>query len=656
MPGTSRGGSGRDRGEGAGGPWKAEVPLKAPINAGEARSGAAKPSNPHHGGRGGRGVAAKGAGRARGGRGRAGEQPSSNAAPEATQAAKAKGGGARDEIHQEITSLLQHKTPLQRNDFDGQVRQCLHAIHGIGGHQGVHDALQIIQLQTTKKERASVGKWSAYIHKLLRRFLDNSTAEVRARCIAEHSIPETVADKVLPPSQLDSQGSPESTAAGSGRLSSGGASGANVDASGRFSTGSSGSGVPELTAVRQTVKSIDVPLRVHSGQLVEPELHSEFICPICLDLCEDATVLPCSHVFCRACLRTLLDWKKGHDDPSSSSSSSTPAAAPSGAAAPGASSGNLAWTPPNDVAARRDTLAAMRAAAARPADLACPACRAPFGVNSVHESSGESTWLTRWINNIQVCCVFSRRRDLPDPDDDPLPNDHLSREMGLHCGWRGSVSGYREHIRRTCPVAAHLRRLGAEEGILETPDRQVEQARLDQGTSGLSTASVTFPQAGIVPSTPERPAGAAAAAFTPPIPSADEKASWNTGDFVVMAKWQNDREEGGTTTVKVEAGDFVYVHEVEERGWWAYATLLANGQEGWLPHDFCERRILDAVVPFEGRGGLRPDGGGYVKVAVGDRIKVYRRENGWCYGERLPSASGAIAARGWFPTRTVDGT
>jgi hypothetical protein len=74
----------------------------------------------------------------------------------------------RDEIQEEVMALLENNDTLCRNDFDGKSRQFLHAIHNIGGRQGVHDALKVLDL-CTKKSRNEYRNMSGYVTTLLQK-------------------------------------------------------------------------------------------------------------------------------------------------------------------------------------------------------------------------------------------------------------------------------------------------------------------------------------------------------------------------------------------------------------------------------------------------------------------------------------------------------
>lgn len=74
-------------------------------------------------------------------------------------------------INKEICDRLKGNETLLWEDFDGKIRQCLHAIHGNGGLQDVRDALDALHTSTCQKPRAWVQNPPAYIHKILKDFV-----------------------------------------------------------------------------------------------------------------------------------------------------------------------------------------------------------------------------------------------------------------------------------------------------------------------------------------------------------------------------------------------------------------------------------------------------------------------------------------------------
>ncbi|CAK0795291.1 unnamed protein product, partial [Prorocentrum cordatum] len=107
--------------------------------------------------------------------------------------------------------------------------------------------------------------------------------------------------------------------------------------------------------------SCEVPDRVHAAQLLDQDLHAEFICRICTDLCQpgDFGLLPCSHIFCRSCLRSYLDWWK------------------------------------------------------RKPQVDCPACRSPFSHAEVGLDETPPEPLVQWLANVAVRCVFAPADESP---------------------------------------------------------------------------------------------------------------------------------------------------------------------------------------------------------------------------------------------------
>lgn len=86
-------------------------------------------------------------------------------------------GDARIEIEQEVQDILEVSPVLRRFDFDGSVRQYLHALRSMGGRAKVREALLLIHRATRDKERRTIQKWPAYLLKLLKRFLRSPEAD-----------------------------------------------------------------------------------------------------------------------------------------------------------------------------------------------------------------------------------------------------------------------------------------------------------------------------------------------------------------------------------------------------------------------------------------------------------------------------------------------
>lgn len=560
---------------------------------------------------------AKGAVRRGGGKGSGAGPP---AAP-ASEADPAR-GKAKDQISADIGLLLSGHSTLQRTDFDGSVRQCLHAIHGISGQQGVREALQIVNFFTSKKQRGVVRHWPAYVGKLVRKALDDIVAEERKKKLAGQAL-----------------------------FGETGGGGTGVDPQtplGRGSEGPLGGEAPGATPLHgkgqrarldeeAACGSLKVPCRIRSGQLTEPDLHSEFICPICLDLCEDVALLPCSHVFCRECVSTFLDSKNAKQQ------------------------------------------------------VGCPTCRAPFTKEEAALDRPADSWLSRWIRGIKVCCAFCSPDDLPNPDDDPLPPGHRARQLGLSCGWTGTVSAYAEHIAPggSCEVARELRRWQREEAAVEksqyeTPAKEPETPAKEPASQpavytgcamqpadmkpsrgqprleGAAASPQTPPAAAIAScattasaaTPPSRPARDDAAASAPASAPASAGAGPDIGDFVVTSAWRFD------DAFSVEAGDIVYVSELEPRGW-VYAQELLSGRSGWMPRSHCQRHTWRAVGPFS--PSLAASGSmALLALEPGDLVWVLDRQtSGWVYGEKrlFDWGSGDAAPRsGWFPSWAIGGS
>eukprot|EP00747_Dinoflagellata_sp_TGD_P062015 gnl/TRDRNA2_/TRDRNA2_152780_c0_seq1.p1 gnl/TRDRNA2_/TRDRNA2_152780_c0~~gnl/TRDRNA2_/TRDRNA2_152780_c0_seq1.p1 ORF type:complete len:748 (+),score=117.49 gnl/TRDRNA2_/TRDRNA2_152780_c0_seq1:71-2245(+) len=147
--------------------------------------------------------------------------------------------------------------------------------------------------------------------------------------------------------------------------------------------------------------SLEVPLRTHAAQLINPNVHSEFICRICLELCQEVALLPCSHVFCRECIRDYLDWHRSRSS------------------------------------------------------VDCPACREPF--TRAEAESPTPQPIVDWLAKAQVRCIFAPQAHFQ--EDDPLGDGHAARSLGLVCDWVGVVDDYLGHLRSSCCVALQLQRM-----------------------------------------------------------------------------------------------------------------------------------------------------------------------------------------------------
>jgi len=78
---------------------------------------------------------------------------------------------ARCEVEEEIYNAIALNPTLQRFDFDGRVRQHLHAIRNIGGQGKVREAMRVLHAATIDKKRSDIQKWPAYLVALLKRFI-----------------------------------------------------------------------------------------------------------------------------------------------------------------------------------------------------------------------------------------------------------------------------------------------------------------------------------------------------------------------------------------------------------------------------------------------------------------------------------------------------
>lgn len=96
----------------------------------------------------------------------------------------------------------------------------------------------------------------------------------------------------------------------------------------------------------------------------------------------------------------------------------------------------------------------------------------------------------------------------------------------------------------------------------------------------------------------------------------------------------------------MQAGDKVYLREVNESGW-AFAEIDDGAQQGWLPHNICERLVratTETFAPENSHSGME-----LLPLTVGTPVVVYSREGrGWDFGARL-RPDGTVGATGWFP-------
>jgi len=77
-------------------------------------------------------------------------------------------GAASSMINREIRAFLRNNKVWEMKDFDGSIRQCLHAIHGFGGILGIRDALDKLSTSSCGKARAQYMNPKGYIHKILK--------------------------------------------------------------------------------------------------------------------------------------------------------------------------------------------------------------------------------------------------------------------------------------------------------------------------------------------------------------------------------------------------------------------------------------------------------------------------------------------------------
>mmetsp|Transcript_67251 Transcript_67251/g.217031 ORF Transcript_67251/g.217031 Transcript_67251/m.217031 type:complete len:639 (-) Transcript_67251:274-2190(-) len=507
----------------------------------------------------------------------------------------------KDEILAEIRTILEDNSTLQRADFDGHVVQFLHAVHGVGGSEGIRSVFRTIHSATVEKTRRDVRNWPAYLVVLLKRCFADLSAKAREERQRAYSASSASCPTSATAAAATAKGMADGKAMSQLDGADGNARATTGHASARAATTQQPSRRPSL------VSSHEVPSRVHAGQLMNPE-DSQFICRICLDLCEDPTVLPCSHLFCRACLRTLVDCNT----------------------------------------AKRE--------------VQCPACRAPFAHGQVHlddPSGGRIACML--IDRIKVCCAFVDPTGLPDPDDDPLHEGHAARSLRLCCNWVGTVASYTGHIEGSCWVAARLRRLEAGLGAESAAEggEAVPAAVSGSSPSSAAPGAGRLAQDGAANAT-------TATSSSMVVPVADSAGGegawidlqaadrWRTGDFVISCAWKPPAgSQDGGAAIAVEVGDRVFISEVNDKGW-AYAAHV-DGRRGWLPRAACRRRSFEAVAVFAPDEG-QDSAGSLVRLEVGNRAVVYHREErGWAFGARL-EANGSLETEGWFPVWAIERT
>eukprot|EP00930_Biecheleria_cincta_P048854 TRINITY_DN34111_c0_g1_i1.p1 TRINITY_DN34111_c0_g1~~TRINITY_DN34111_c0_g1_i1.p1 ORF type:complete len:311 (-),score=36.94 TRINITY_DN34111_c0_g1_i1:147-1079(-) len=100
-------------------------------------------------------------------------------------------------VLQEIQLLLQQNTPMMLADFDGLVRQFLHAIYSTGGKASLEYALESLHVSTERTPREAIRNWPAYINTYLKKFFRGlARAPTRASGIISDTLevrPKTIA-------------------------------------------------------------------------------------------------------------------------------------------------------------------------------------------------------------------------------------------------------------------------------------------------------------------------------------------------------------------------------------------------------------------------------------------------------------------------------
>jgi hypothetical protein len=414
-----------------------------------------------------------------------------------------------------VRKAVAQNPSLQWADFDGLVRQFLHAIHGVGGRDAVHDSMGIVFLQTVRKDRDRVENMSRYIVAILRKF--------QSQLVAERT------EKRFP-----SIGSEQESLAAA----------------------KTGDATPAVVGGDSASKASDfeVPSRVKSSQLMDMEANREFVCGFCKDVCEDAALLPCSHVCCYGCVRQK-DAQKG--------------------------------------------------------GIICPSCSSPFDLGQVSKAA----WLTRWINNIQIYCVFAdpeKLKDSPEKED-PLPARHMARQKGHFCDWTGAISTYGAHQAQTCQAARCMREMMQKNLTGSRPESQAglggianDRADFFDGSTPerLGVAGVASFNQSDSPEKSERPRAVGGAIARPAAPNAGGyTAPVSVGSCRGNAPVAAKEERAGntpkrwkviaafcpasvSTTLGLNAGDWVEVDTIDPSGWAHGSKLAPNGAaigSGWFP-------------------------------------------------------------------------
>lgn len=88
-------------------------------------------------------------------------------------------GEVSRDISDHISLVLSSFSMLRRSDFDGQVRQYLHAICSVAGLEGVRAAMELLCEAVSGKTRADVKTWPAYFVALFKRYFKKISSEAR---------------------------------------------------------------------------------------------------------------------------------------------------------------------------------------------------------------------------------------------------------------------------------------------------------------------------------------------------------------------------------------------------------------------------------------------------------------------------------------------
>jgi len=346
----------------------------------------------------------------------------------------------KEVIATEVREILRQSSVLRSEDFDGRVKQSLHAFYGVGGKQAVRAALQTLLQNTAKiSDRGQVKKWRPYVTKLLQCSFDDLTAQKRGERMERQgsdSLPEPEEEKPVTQSPREQHLQPEPRTPEQTpkpmlqqtpplhqplrETTTNGGSIRDELIQGQRSLLEPAKGKRAQLLESAKPLSLEAPTKVQASQLLDPDLNKEFICRVCKLLSAEPALLPCSHVICRGCLSNLSK-SYGQDS----------------------------------------------------IYVECPTC---FKHVPADEPMPASQWIDRWVRGIKVKCAACT---------DPNAKHRGGRNSAVTCQWVGPLAHYHQHL-KNCPAVAELM------GPLPVP---VESPKMSKQSS-LQRAAVTFKAAG----------------------------------------------------------------------------------------------------------------------------------------------------------------